>query len=149
MHLDDNKRIALESFRIIETGEAALADRIIAADFVNREAQDDPEQADRNLKGPAGFMATSRWLSSAFSELRFDDFEVIAEDQRVVVRATMSGRHTGAFQGIPPTGRRFHQRQIHLFRMHAGKIVEHLAQRDDLGLLLQLGWRPADRPTTV
>jgi predicted ester cyclase len=149
MHLDDNKRIALESFRIIETGEAAPADRIIAADFVNREAEDDPDQPDRNLKGPAGFMATSRWLSGAFSELRFEDFEVIAEDHRVVVRATMSGRHTGTFQRIAPTGRHFRQRQIHLFRLHAGKIVEHLAQRDDLGLLLQLGWRPAERPTTV
>jgi hypothetical protein len=25
----------------------------------------------------------------------------------------------------------------------SGKIVEHVAQRDDLGLLLHLGWHPA------
>jgi hypothetical protein len=35
----------------------------------------------------------------------------------------------------------FRQRQMHLFRLRSGQIVEHLAQRDDLGLLLQLGWR--------
>jgi hypothetical protein len=31
------------------------------------------------------------------------------------------------------------QRQFHLFRMRAGQIVKHLALRDDLGLLRQLG----------
>jgi predicted ester cyclase len=54
---------------------------------------------------------------------------------------TMTGVHTGGFQGVAPTGKRFRQGQIHLFRLRAVKIVEHLAQRDDLGLLLQMEWR--------
>jgi predicted ester cyclase len=142
MSVDENKRIPLESFRIIESGDAASADLIVANDFVNREAEDAPEQADRNLRGPKGFLATSHWLRAAFAELRFERFETLAEDERVAVLATMTGRHTGAFQGILPTNKRFQQRQIHFFRLRAGQIVEHLAQRDDLGLLLQLGWRP-------
>jgi len=97
--------------------------------------------ADRGLKGPKGFLATSQWLCAAFTELRFEHFEVLAEDERVAVLATMTGRHTGAFQGLPPTNHRFAQRQFHLFRLRAGQIVEHAAQRDDLGLLLHLGWR--------
>jgi predicted ester cyclase len=140
MSLDEHKRIALESFRIIESGDAASADLIIAPGFVNREAEDDPEQADRSARGPGGFLATSHWLRTAFTELRFERFETLAEDERVAVLATMTGRHTGEFQGIPPTNKRFQQRQVHFFRLRAGQIVEHLAQRDDLGLLLQLGW---------
>jgi predicted ester cyclase len=81
-------------------------------------------------------------LRAAFAEPRFERFETLAEDERVAALATMTGRHTGAFQGILPTNKRFQQRQIHFFRLRAGQIVEHLAQRDDLGLLLQLGWRP-------
>ena len=84
-------------------------------------------------------IATSRWLCGTFSDLRFDHHEVVAEDERVVIELTMTGTHTGAFHGIPPTHQRFQQRQFHLFRMRAGQIVEHLALRDDLGLLLQLG----------
>ncbi len=139
--MDENKQVALESFRVIETGDFVMADRIIAADFINREADDDPDQADRNLRGPVGFIANSHWLSAAFSELRFNRFEALAEDDRVAILATMTGRHTGTFQGIPPTGKRFQQRQFHLFRLRAGRIVEHVAQRDDLGLLLYFGWR--------
>ena len=139
MSLEQNKQVALDAFRVLETGDPVAADRIIASDFINREADDDPNRPDRGLRGPAGVIATSRWLSAAFSDLRFDHHEVVAEDERVVVAATMTGTHTGTFLGIPPTGKRFQQPQFHLFRMRAGQIVEHSALRDDLALLHQLG----------
>jgi predicted ester cyclase len=141
MSLERNKQIAIESFRLIESGDTALADRIIASDFVNREAEDDRDQPERSVPGPAGFLATGQWLRSAFSELQFEVIEAIGENDRVVVTTAMSGRHTGGFQGLPPTGKLVRQRQMHLFRLRDGKIVEHQAQRDDLGLLLQIGWR--------
>ena len=125
--------------RVIETGNSAAADRIIAPDFTNREADDDPDRPDRGLRGPAGLIATSRWLTETFSDLRFDHHEVVAEDECVVVVATMTGTHSGTFHGIPPTRKPIKQRQFHLFRMRAGKIVEHSALRDDLALLYQLG----------
>ena len=139
MNLEQNKQAVLESFRVLETGDSAAADRIIAPDFINREADDDPDRPDRGLRGPAGLIATSRWLSETFSDLRFDRHEVIAEDERVVVMATMTGTHTGTIHGMSPAGKRFQQHQFHLFRMRAGQIVEHSALRDDLGLLQQLG----------
>jgi ketosteroid isomerase-like protein len=139
MSLEQNKQVVLDSFRVLETGDSVAADRIIAPDFINREADDDPDRPDWGIRGPAGLIATSRWLSATFSDLRFDHHEVVAEDERVVVVATMTGIHSGTVQGIPPTHKRFQQRQFHLYRMRAGQIVEHLALRDDLGLLHQLG----------
>jgi predicted ester cyclase len=144
LSLNENKQVAIASFRLIETGDTVLIDNIIAADFVNLEADDDPNQIDRSVRGPAGFLATSRWLRAAFGELRFEDIEAIAEDDRVAVRATMTGCHIGEFQGIAPAGKRFRQPQIHIFRFRSGRVTEHIAQRDDLGLLLHLGWRPSD-----
>jgi SnoaL-like domain len=88
MSLERNKQVALDALRVIETGDPAAADRIIAADFINREADDDPDRPDRGLRGPTGLIATSRWLSGWGSDLRFDHHEVIAEDERVVVMAT-------------------------------------------------------------
>jgi len=137
--LEQNKQVVLDSFRVLENGDRVAADQIVALDFINREADDDPDRPDRGLKGPAGLIATSRWLSETFSDLRLDHHEVVAEDERVVVVATITGTHTGTIHGIPPTRKRFQQRQFHSYRMRAGQIVEHSALRDDLGLLHQLG----------
>lgn len=101
MSLEQNKEVVLDALRVLETGDSAAADRIIAPDFINREADDDPNRPDRGLRGPASLIATSRWLSGWVSDLRFDHHEVVAEDERVVVVATMTGTHTGTLHGIP------------------------------------------------
>ena len=140
--MTDPKTVAFESFHLIETGDPGLAQRIIAAAYVNQEADDDPGDVDRQLPGPAGFLATSRWLRDAFSDLRFELQEVIAEGGLVMAAATMTGQHTGAFNGIKPTGKRINHKQVHIFTIVDGQLTHHRAVRDDLGLLLQLGWRP-------
>ena len=64
----------------------------------------------------------------------------------------MSGRQTGTFvaygpdarpaQAFPATGRTFATTQSHWFRMADGTVIEHWANRDDLGTATQLGWTP-------
>ncbi|OBI93585.1 ester cyclase [Mycobacterium sp. 1245805.9] len=127
---------------MIENGDAGLAQRIIASGYRNEEADDDPEDVERQLRGPAGFLATSRWLRDAFSELNFEVGESVAEGGLVMVAAVMTGKHTGPFNGIEATGRLINQKQVHIFTIAGGQIARHRAVRDDLGLLLQLGWRP-------
>ncbi|MEZ0050897.1 putative ester cyclase [Mycobacterium sp. MAA66] len=116
--------------------------QIVAADFVNHEAEDDPDDDERGQIGPAGFLATAAWLRAAFEDLHFEPAETAVDGGTVLAACTMTGRHTGAFQGIEPTGRRFAQSQVHIFTTRGGQITSHRAVRDDLGLLLQLGWRP-------
>jgi predicted ester cyclase len=141
----DTKAIAHASFRLIETGVADLARQIIAPDFINAEAEDDPEDAERQEHGPAGFLATSRWLRDAFSNLRFELQETLADADTVMAAAIMTGQHTGSFNGIAPTGRSIAHKQVHIFTITDGRISCHRAVRDDLGLLFQLGWNPGDR----
>jgi hypothetical protein len=38
---------------------------------------------------------------------------------------------------------------VHIFTVADGRITHHRAVRDDLGLLLQLGWRPASPNATA
>lgn len=142
--MTDTKAVARESFRLIETGDAELAEQIIAPDFVNQEAADDPEDAERQQLGPAGFLATSRWLRDAFSNLRFELHETLAEEDTVMAAAIMTGQHTGSFNGVAPTGRSITHKQVHILTITDGQITRHRAVRDDLGLLLQLGWRPGN-----
>ena len=126
----------LRMFKAIETGEVADAEAYIAHDYLNRESVDDGRSEKR---GPDEFRETAEWLRTPFSDLHFENVDVFACGDRVVVATYMTGKHTAEFFGIPATGRSFRQRQIHLFRLdQEGKVREHLAQRDDLGLRRQL-----------
>jgi len=129
----DNKMAAR---RVLEeifpaNDEAALRE-VVSDQFINHEA---PEGTPPGLGGITMFM---RLLDEAFSEQRWEIHDVIAEDDKVVLRCTHSGVHTGDFFGLPPTGRRFAYRQMHIIRMVDGKGVEHWAVRDDADLMRQL-----------
>lgn len=74
--------------------------------------------------------------------------EMIAEGEWVAVRTTCTGRYTekptipmnsGIFSLIEPTGQNYTFQHIHLFKVSNGKIVEHWANRDDLGAARQIG----------
>lgn len=119
---------------MLESGDTAAAERSVAPDFINHEA-DDPDRSDRGIRGPAGLVATSRWLREVFSELRFDQTEAVGEGERVVVMVMMTRTHIGTVEGVPPTHKPSQQRRVHLFPMRDGQIVEHSALPDDLGLL--------------
>ena len=82
------------------------------------------------------------WLLSVFPDHRFDVEDAVADGEKVAVRGTCSGTHVGELLGIPPTGKRFAAQQVHWFRVADGKLAEHWAVRDDLGMMRQLGVIP-------
>lgn len=133
----------------MQTGDVALAAACVHPEHVNQEAPDHPPAAQR--PGIAGFLATSAWLRLAFSDLRFEVHDMVAEGERSIAYVTMSGRQTGPFVifppgarplAFPPTGARFAVRQCHLFTIRDGLHLEHAAVRDDLAMMTQLGHLP-------
>lgn len=121
-------------FKAFETGDLADAADFVHPEYFNRESDDRT-----NARGPAELAHSVAWLRSAFSELKFDERDVVAAGERVAIRVVMSGRHTGAFLGHAPTGRSFAAEQVHFFTLHGGKLLTHHAVRDDLALHRQLG----------
>lgn len=146
----DLEDVCVRSIRLMETAELAGFTEVVHPDAVNRESVSEPPEA-RGV-GPAAFHATARWLRSAFSDLTWDVHEVIRQGDMVAIHATMRGKQTGPFVGygpdarpvtaFPPRGRRFAVTQTHWFRTADGKVIEHWANRDDLGMAQQLGWTP-------
>ncbi|WP_425560226.1 ester cyclase [Kineococcus glutinatus] len=116
----------------------------------NREAASEPPAC--RGTGPAALHASALWLRAAFADLRWEVHETAADGDLVVLRTTMSGRQTGTFvvhgadgrpeRAFPATGRAFAVAQTHWFRLAGGLVVEHWADRDDLGQAAQLGWAP-------
>jgi predicted ester cyclase len=82
-------------------------------------------------------------LFSVFPDRRFDIEDAVADGDKVAVRGTCSATHEGELWGILPTGERFAVEQVHWFRVADGKVAEHWAVRDDLGLMRQIGAIPA------
>lgn len=68
--------------------------------------------------------------------------DMIAEDDKVVVRFTFHGTQKGEFMGIPATGKEVNVPGIIIYRMAESKIAEHWMQVDAMELMKQLGVRP-------
>jgi steroid delta-isomerase-like uncharacterized protein len=68
--------------------------------------------------------------------------DILADGDKVVVRATAHGTHQGTFMGIAPTGRAVSMAGIDIFRIEDGKLVEHWGVGDLPSLLQQLATLP-------
>jgi steroid delta-isomerase-like uncharacterized protein len=128
------RRIYEEMFN---KGDLAIVDDLAAPDAVNYEAP-----PGLNNRGPESARQVVMMLRTAFPDLHFTIEELVAEGDTVAGRVTMSGTHLGPFQGIPATGHSFEQAQTHFVRFRDGKVIEHRAVRDDLGMMRQLGVIP-------
>jgi len=92
-----------------------------------------------DIHGPEGIRQFYGALREAFPDIHFTIEDQVAEGDRVVTRWTARATHTGAFQGIPPTGRQVSLAGIDIDRIVSGKVVECWPVADELGLLQQLG----------
>jgi len=136
--LEANKALVRRIYEeVLNQRNLAVADEVTTLDSLNHEGPDELRD------GPEGVRNVVRMLSAAFPDYHMTIEDMIAEGDKVVVRSTLSGTHQGAFFGIPPTGKTFTQGQIHILRIENGKVAEHWAMRDDLGMMQQLGAIPA------
>jgi predicted ester cyclase len=81
-------------------------------------------------------------MMDAFPDLSFSVEDLIAEEEKVVVRGKMKGTNTGPFNALPPTGNSVTMGFITIARVQAGKIVETWGYNDMAGFTRQLGNSP-------
>ena len=86
-------------------------------------------------------------IFTTFPDWHMEIIDIVASGDDVIVRAKVTGTHRGVgkmpLNGMPvgaaATGKRFEVSHMHWSTLHGGQIVEHYANRDDLGMLRQLG----------
>lgn len=150
LSIEARAALVRRSIEIMEDGELEVFVDVVHPQATNREAVDEPP--DCRGRGPEAMLATARWLRRAFADLRWDIHDVVVQDDLVAVHCTMHGRQVGPFvtydddgqveRAFPPTGRTFAITQSHWFRIADGLVIEHWANRDDMGMAVQLGWVP-------
>jgi steroid delta-isomerase-like uncharacterized protein len=118
----------------LTTGDASLAEEFLSPDVVLH-------FAGQQQRGRDTYLAVVAANGDTFEDLVWTVEEMVADDDAVAVRYTMTGTHPGDFAGIPPTGKAV--QSMAFYRLADGQIVEERAQLDMLGILQQLGAAPA------
>ncbi|MFD6161906.1 ester cyclase [Nocardia sp. NPDC060256] len=144
------EEVAIRCVHMMADGAIDEFAALIHSQAVNREAVAEPPAC--RGRGPQAFFASAQWLRSAYADMSWEVHEAVSDGGLVVLHTTMSGRQVGAFvaydaegkvaQAFPATGRQFAVTQTHWCRISDGQLIEHWANRDDLGQAMQLGWTP-------
>jgi steroid delta-isomerase-like uncharacterized protein len=138
-HSEASRRLLEQSFNV---GNFDLIDQLVAPAAVNHDPAV-PAQM-RALRGAEMLKSTARMYRAAFPDLRLVVDDVIAADDKVVLRWHSEGTHLGELAGLAPTGARGSVTGISIDLWKDGKIVETWTEWDNLGLARQLGAAPPE-----
>ncbi len=120
-------------------GNLAATDELLADNFIDH----NPLPGLPPLPpGRAGFKQLAAIFRTAFPDLRYTIEDMIAEDDKVVIRYSAYGTNTGELVGMPPSGERVAVTGFDMFRIANDKIVEWWHCDDYFSLLQQLGMLP-------
>jgi steroid delta-isomerase-like uncharacterized protein len=133
MSLEENKAIARRwNDELWNKGNVAAIGELMAASFVWHSAPPGMASDKEGFKQYVGSL-------SAFADMKCTVEDMIAEGDKVAVRWTWSGKHTGDYMGMAPTGKRLTMTGVSVMRIAGGKIVEGWDEQDNLGFMEQLG----------
>lgn len=133
MSIETNKAIARRLTELLDHNDESELNAILSPDFISHFAGQ-PQPLNRLM-----YLQVNRMAKAAFNDLHRTVEDLIAEGDKVVVRITARGTHTGPFQGFVPTGKLTKISGIAIRRIVDDKIVEEWVVNDQLGLLQQLG----------
>src|SRR4030042_399501 len=138
MSLEENKKVVADFFNAMKIADLETLDKITTDDFAFK-----PMIGEGGLKKEA-FMKMIGGVLDAFSDHtnRIDD--IVAEGDKVSVRMTVTGLHTGQWGKYAPTGKSFKIAECFFLRIENGKIAEYMGIKDAMGQFLPLGILPPD-----
>jgi steroid delta-isomerase-like uncharacterized protein len=110
---------------------------LFADDYVNHQTS----AAVKPVAGMPAKQATKAYFAArlaALPDLRVAADTVVVAGDWVAANFIYAGTHTGAYFGIPPSGRAIAFNSCDILRLRGGLIAEHWGAADIAGLLVQL-----------
>ena len=133
MTIEENKKIVRRYQDIYNSNDLDALSDVLSEDLLT------PKIMAGIPTGIEGAKAAHRIMLAGFPDYQTTIDDLIAEEDKVVARITMSGTNTGSFMGMAPTGKHVSFTGIYIARIANGKIVEHWGEEDGVSLLQQLG----------
>ena len=128
-----NAQTLVRLFELMDQKQSGAIRELLAPGFQMIMGGNPPMDAD-------AWMGMGETFYGAFPDGRHtidEAFDVGTE--RAALRGAFEGTHRNEFMGVPATGKRVRMTFMNLDRFAGGKLVEHRAQVDMLGLMQQLG----------
>ena len=91
------------------------------------------------VTGRAPIEKVYRAFITSFPDVTIDNPDLWVDGDRVVQSVTFSGTSTGAFMGMPPTGKHFSFAAVLICVMRNGQIAHERRIYDFTGFLLEIG----------
>lgn len=141
--------LAVQYVDYLRTGDEAILNEAFSADHLDHVS---------GQRGVEIMRLVRRWLDDSFADIEYEIHGVTTSSDIVMLWFSSRARHVGSafppLGGREPTGRTIVAEAVHIFRVVDGRLAEHWAVRDDLGVLRQLDSPEElsvarDRPTFV
>jgi steroid delta-isomerase-like uncharacterized protein len=153
---ESNRQLVIRHYDLMNSGKWKEAAEMFAPDVRHHFGSWEAGQ-ERTVQGQAAMAGNLEDLYRTFPDWKMEILDMVADSVSVVVRCRVSGTHQGLsstrmnggyYMGVKPTGKHFVVQHIHWYKIRDGKIIDHYANRDDLGMTRQLGLlAPPTNPT--
>ncbi|SIR10945.1 conserved hypothetical protein, steroid delta-isomerase-related [Haladaptatus litoreus] len=129
----DNEAVVIREIEEVWSGgDLGVIDDLVAEDVVYHTPMMDMDGRDE-------YREMAEEVRKVFTDLEMNVEDVISSDDKVVVRYTTRGTHSGEMMGIEPTDEEIEMTGILIDRIEDGKIRERYDNADELGMFVQLG----------
>ncbi len=128
MSVKENKELIARYFRDSNAVKGdARQQSAVATAYISPKSVFHFATGDIDLEQAAQFFAA---FYKGYPDMGWAVEDIVAEGDKVVVRSTWSGTQTGEWMGTAPTGKKYTQRSIAIYRIAGGKVVEGWAVND-------------------
>ncbi len=134
MELEGNRDLAERFIQIWGGGDLDIIDELAHPDITVTYPI-----LPRTIKGSRIFRRVMEGFRSSFPDSSLTIDEEIAEGNRVVIRWTFNGTHSGQLLSYPATGRKVTWTGITIYEIVEGKVIRETGEEDFLGFLRQTG----------
>jgi steroid delta-isomerase-like uncharacterized protein len=117
---------------VLNGGNEAVIDQLVSPSFMSHEEG-------MGGAGAEGFKQAVKMYRTAFPDVHLEVEFYVAEGDLVVTWGTFGGTHNGPLEGIPATGKPVNVKDVDLWRVENGKLVESWSHLDQASLMMQLG----------
>lgn len=130
MSLEENKEIVRKSIEALNKQDLSILDDLFSPNYIVHTYQ---------IRDLEEFKQYYTRLYEGFSDWHESIEDIIAEKNKVRIRLTFSGTHTGEYRGFAPNGKRHSVVGVNIYHIKDGKIVEAWIVEDTLDSLKQMG----------
>jgi predicted ester cyclase len=134
MNTEANKSIVTRYNReVIQGCNMELLKEMVSSDFKNHSALPGmPEGVEGLIYFFTGI------LHGAFTNIKVEVKDMLAEGEKVTTRKEITGTHTGELMGIPPSSKQVTIKVIDILAVHDGKVTDHWSENNFSAVLQNL-----------